>query len=78
MNTYILKFKTMGMTFCGGQITGSLDSSELKKRASELMEARHVRSLEDAWLEDSDGKQVIVLNMHALLQHKAYEWLTIR
>lgn len=78
MKKYYIRFKTLGMTLCAGVVSGT-NPDYIKTTATDLLSRRHVRKLDDAWIEDEHGNVKVVLNMKAYKSfNRVYEWLTLR
>lgn len=82
MKKYYVKYKTLGMTLVAGCINSpSVDG--IKNTATDLITRRHLRKLDDAWIEDANGKVYVLLNMNAynrfrkMGEPRVFEWLTL-
>lgn len=74
---YTIKYKTMGMTLCAGEISAT-NVDFIKAQATSLLARRHVKHLDAAEIVDSNGHTAAILNISAMIKYKHYEWLTIR
>ena len=75
---FTIKFKTLGMTFFAGEVEADrVDNA--KRRATELLVARHVKKFDYAAILAPDFTEAALLNVARYnMPGRQVEWLTVR